>query len=361
MNPQLTTDSAQSQILPFITSDLPGIGGEIKVEPEHFVVEEIPLYEPAGHGEHVYVRLTRSGWTTRALQLKLVQLFGLREVDVGCAGLKDKHARVTQTFSLLLPNTDETTVVRRIQENLPVEVLWARRHRNKLRVGHLLGNRFQIIVLHPQPEALERAQAVAQALRARGLPNFYGVQRFGMKGDNVEQGREVLLGRGPRERWLRRFLLRAYQSALFNAWLTERIRRGWFQRLLPGDIAKKTDTGGLFEVADAGVESPRFQRGEITYTGPIYGSRMLWASGEPGELERWILEREEVTMEMLRRARLKGSRRPARLLLSDLSIEPQPEGLLFTFTLPKGAYATNVLREFTKKDVAWQEENTEES
>ena len=337
--------------LPFISADLPGIGGEIKAEPAHFVVEELPLYEPAGEGQHVYVRLTREGWTTRALQEWLVDLFGLREVDVGCAGLKDKHARATQTFSLLLRDVDEATVARHIEESLPVEVVWVRRHRNKLRRGHLLGNRFHIVVLDPEAEALTRAGAVAQALQAHGLPNFYGVQRFGISGENAKRGREALLGRGPRKRWLRRFLLSAYQAALFNTWLTERMRRGWFERLLTGDIAKKTDTGGLFEVENAAVELPRFERGEITTTGPIYGARMRWASGEPGELEREVLEAAGVTTEMLRRARLDGSRRRARLLLNDLRIDPHPNGLLFTFALPKGAYATTVLREFMKTEV----------
>jgi tRNA pseudouridine13 synthase len=337
--------------LPFITADLPGIGGEIKAEPAHFVVEEIPLYEPVGEGEHVYVWLTREGWTTRALQERLIDLFGLREVDAGYAGLKDKHARVTQTFSLLLRDLDEATVAHRIEEALPVEVVWARRHRNKLRRGHLVGNRFRIVVLHPEPEAMARAEAIAQALQMHGLPNFYGVQRFGINGDNAQQGREVLLGRWSRKRWLRRFLLSAYQAFLFNAWLTERMRRGWFEQLLTGDIAKKTDTGGLFEVEEAEIEFSRFQRGEITYTGPIYGARMRWAGGKPGELEREVLELAEVTTEMLRRARLDGSRRPARLLLSDLCIEPHPDGLLFMFTLPKGAYATTLLREFMKAEV----------
>lgn len=323
------------------------------------MVEEIPLYEPVGEGEHVYVRLTRDGWTTRALQERLVDLFGLREVDVGCAGLKDKHARVTQTFSLLLRDADEATVASHIEESLPVEVVWTRRHRNKLRRGHLLGNRFRIVVLDPEPEAVGRAMAIAQVVQAHGLPNFYGVQRFGINGDNARQGREVLLGRKARKRWLRRFLLSAYQAALFNAWLSERIRRGWFERLLTGDIAKKTDTGGLFEVEDAGVEFPRFQRGEITYTGPIYGARMWWACGEPGELERKVLQAAGVTTEMLRQARLNGSRRPARMFLSDLRIYPHPNGLRFTFSLPKGAYATTVLREFTKTEVTGLSEERE--
>ncbi len=356
MSTQVIEERMETRSLPFITHDLPGIGGEIKVEPAHFIVEEVPLYEPTGEGEHIYVRLTREGWTTRALQQRLARLFDLREVDVGCAGLKDKHARVTQTFSLLIRDMDEETVAQRIEDALPVEVVWARRHRNKLRAGHLLGNRFRIVVLHPEPDAMARATAITQALQARGLPNYYGAQRFGINGDNARRGRAVLFGQGPRERWLRRFLLSAYQAALFNTWLAERMQRGWFDRLLAGDIAKKVDTGGLFEVADVAAEQPRFQRKEITYTGPIYGARMRWASGEPGELERWVLESAGVTTEMLRRARLDGSRRAARLFIDDLHVEPHPEGLLFTFTLPKGAYATTVLREYMKTEAALPEE-----
>ena len=334
--------------VPFITADLPGIGGEIKTIPAHFVVEEIPLYEPVGEGGHVYERLTREGWTTRALQTELAKLFDLRQVDVGCAGLKDKQARVTQTFSLLLRNVDEAEVAGRIEGALPVEVAWVQRHRNKLRVGHLLGNRFRIVLLPRAPDAMARAQVITQALQVRGVPNYYGAQRFGIDGDNALRGREVLMGRGPRERWLRRLLLSAYQSALFNAWLAERVRRGWFDRLLAGDVAKKTETGGLFDVADVTAERPRFQRGEITYTGPIYGSRMRWPGGEPGELERGILEAARVTTDMLRRAQLKGSRRTARLFPRELGVERQSDGLLFTLALPKGAYATTVLREFIK-------------
>jgi tRNA pseudouridine13 synthase len=335
--------------LPYLTADLPGVGGEIKVEPSHFVVEEIPLYEPSGQGQHVYVRLTREGWTTRALENELARIFDLRDVDVGCAGRKDKHARAIQTFSLNLPNADEATVARRIQDHLPVDLEWVRRHRNKIKAGHLLGNRFHIVVLGPKPDALPQAEAIVQALRQGGLPNFYGPQRFGGEGDNAERGREILMtGHGPRQRWLRRLLLRAYQSALFNTWLVWRIRRGWFQRLLAGDVAKKLDTGGLFEVVDVSAEQPRFERDQITYTGPIYGSRMWWASGQPGDLEREVLEQADVNEELLDRAHLNGSRRRARLLLDDLEVKPHLNGLLFTFSLPKGSYATIVLREVTK-------------
>ncbi|MBN1485655.1 MAG: tRNA pseudouridine(13) synthase TruD [Chloroflexia bacterium] len=346
----------QNPIGPRITDDLPGIGGEIKVEPAHFVVEEIPLYEPCGEGQHVYVRLQREGWTTRALLGRLQQLFELEEVDVSCAGLKDKQALATQTFSLLLRELDEESIARRIQEHLPVDVLWVRRHRNKLRQGHLLGNRFRITVLDTQEQALPLAQRIERALQERGLPNYYGPQRFGLGGDNALQGLQVLQGKGPKVRWKRRFMLYALQAALFNLWLAERIRRNWFGQLLKGDIAKKTDTGGLFEVEDLEAEVPRFRRGEITYTGPIYGHKMRWPEGEPGAIERAILEASEIQPAQLKRARLDGSRRPGRLLLDDLQIERAADGLRFSFSLPKGSYATTVLREFMKVESDLPEE-----
>lgn len=333
-----------------ITADLPGIGGRLKAEPSHFRVEELPLYEPSGAGDHVYVRFRRQGWATPPLLNKLARLFGLRDVDIGCAGLKDKAAHATQTVSLMLPKADLQDVSRRIAEALPVTVEAVNRHVNKLKRGHLRGNRFRIVVADPAPGAPERAAAVARALAQRGCPNFYGHQRFGMRGDNAERGLEALRGGGPRGRWERRFVLSALQSALFNRWLEERISRGWFARLLAGDVAKKSDTGGLFTATDAAVEQPRFDRGEIGFTGPIYGHEMMWAQGEPGDLERTILSSAAVTDEELRRARLPGSRRPSRLSMTDLSIEPVPEGLAFRFSLPKGAYATTVMREFIKQE-----------
>jgi len=342
--------------LPLITAELPGIGGVIKAEPEHFVVEEIPLYEPEGEGEHVYVRLRREGWTTRSVQEELAGLFGLDTRSVGCAGLKDKCAIATQTFSLHLFGASEDEVASRIQEVLPFQVIGVRRHRNKLRTGHLLGNRFVIQVLSPEPGAAERVPGIVETLRERGLPNFYGSQRFGRGGSNIEEGRRLLLGEIRRKPWLSRFLLSAYQSYLFNLWLAARIRAGWFGQVLPGDIARKEDTGGIFEVEDAPAEQLRFQSREISYTGPIYGKKLRCATGEPGQLEARILDEAGVTTEMLRRARLDGTRRLACIFLSDLCVEPQPEGLTFSFSLPKGGYATILLREFMKAEPQLGEE-----
>lgn len=334
--------------LPYITEALPGTGGTLKSMAADFVVEELPLYDLAGEGEHIYLRVMREGWTTRRLQTRLAQLFGLPEWSVGFAGLKDRHARATQYFSLHLPNAAEETVGRRVKQELGVTVESVRRHRNKLRTGHLRGNRFRILLRQPRENALDRARSIAGILQQRGLPNYYGSQRFGAKGDNALLGLGVLHGRRPRQRRQRRFLLSALQSALFNAWLARRIARGWFETIQAGDVACRLASGGLFVVEDVERESARLAQREIAVTGPIFGKDMLAARHEPGEMEQALLEAAGITEQMLTRTRLQGTRRVARLFIDDLRIEEVPEGLWFTFTLPPGAYATTVLREFMK-------------
>ncbi len=348
--------------LPYISESLPGIGGRLRARPEHFVVEEVPLYMPCGEGEHTFLWVTKRGVTSTYVRDTLARLFHVASHDVGMAGLKDRHAVTTQAFSV--PGVPPEEAVRRVQEALPeVEVHWARRHRNKLKPGHLLGNRFRIVVVDTVPDAWERAQAIAAHLKRTGVPNYYGPQRFGRDGTNPERGRAALKGRGPRDRWLRRFLISAYQAFLFNQYLARRVQEGLFTVLLEGDIAKKADTGGLFVVRDVAAEQPRYERGEIHFTGPMYGYKMWMAEGEAGRRERSILEQEGLTLESFRRAKVKGTRRLGRLWLADLSIERDAEGhLVFSFFLPKGAFATVVMREFMKTaslDVVTEEESEE--
>jgi tRNA pseudouridine13 synthase len=337
--------------LPYITAELPGCGGQLKETPSHFVVEEIPLYEPCGQGGHLYVLLTREGWNTRDVAEALAGLYSMPVREVGYAGMKDRHARCTQAFSLpqLAPADAE-----RIAQELPFQVHWARQHTNKLKTGHLLGNRFRIRVSQlstPVDEALARAQAIARAIAQRGIPNFYGAQRFGLEGRNVEKGRQALLNPQPRgDRWLRKLMISAYQAYLFNAYLVRRIDLGLFQQLLPGDIAKKSDTGGMFEVQDAQAEQPRYARGEIHFTGPMYGAKMWAAGGQAGQLEAAVLDEAGLTQDHFRQAAVAGTRRPARIWLPTIEIASGDDTLSLAFALPKGSFATVVLREFTKTD-----------
>ncbi len=336
--------------LPYVSAHLPGIQGRLRARPEHFIVEEVPLYAPSGEGEHTFLWITKREMTSTYVRDRLAQIFGVSRDDVGMAGLKDRHAITTQAFSV--PRIPPEEAVERLRREFPeIHVHWARRHRNKLKPGHLLGNRFRITVVDTAPDDLARARAIADHLRRVGVPNYYGEQRFGRAGDNPERGREVLRGKGPRDRWLRRFLVSAYQGYLFNRYLARRVREGKFTRLLEGDIAKKADTGGLFVVRDVVAEQPRYERGEIHFTGPMYGYKMWQAEGEAAALEQAILAEENLTLDDFRKAKVKGTRRLGRLWLSDLQIEEGEEGhLVFTFFLPKGAFATVVMREFLRTD-----------
>jgi len=255
---------------------------------------------------------------------------------------------VIQWFSLPLASGEAQEVAERVAQATGLVVLEASRHTNKLRRGHLLGNRFRVVVSGVGPDALELARATARELAEAGLPNFFGPQRFGRQGDNAVRGKEVVLGRKVGSKWLRQLLISAYQSLLFNRWLARRMEEGLFTRLIEGDIAKKLATGGLFTVAEPEAEAGRMARWEITYTGPIFGHRMLPAQGLARERELKILAEEGVTSQQLKAARAMGSRRPARLPLPELEIEPHPEGIELVFALPKGSYATTLLREFIK-------------
>lgn len=335
--------------IPLVTADLPGTGGRIKLSPAHFVVEEIPLYEPCGAGEHLYLRVRREGRTTREVQRALADALGVAERDVGCAGQKDKVSRATQTFSLPLRQGDPDELAARAAAATGLEILAASRHGNKLGRGHLAGNRFEILVARTGAGAAARAEKIAAVLLERGLPNAYGDQRLGPGGRGARRGERRITDAEPQpSSWIARMELSAWQSALFNAWLEARIGLHGIDAVLAGDLARKTGTGGLFEVRDEAVDLERCRRGEISPTGPVYGAKMRWATGRPGELEHGILDSAGVDLSALARARLPGSRRVARIFLHEFACAEEPEGLRLRFRLEKGAYATVVLREITK-------------
>lgn len=343
--------------LPYISANLPGIGGQLRSTPDHFVVEEVPIYDPIGEGQHLYINLTKQEATTRDVQKKLAAIFKLPTGDVGFAGMKDKYARTTQTFSINIAHVDSVLVeeaAAHIEAALPVTVHWAKLHRNKLKVGHLLGNRFSIRVVEPSlpiDEAVERAHTIVEMIRQRGLPNYYGPQRLGRQGSNVLRGFELISGQlKMKDRWLRDLLRASVQSYLCNRYLAERVERNIYDQVILGDVAKKYDTGGLFEVEDVVAEQPRYERKEISFTAPIYGPKMWITTGDAGALEESVLAESGLTLEDMHKAHLTGTRRLGRLIIDDLQVEAHENGIDVRFFLPKGAFATTVLREIMKVD-----------
>lgn len=343
--------------LPLVTEDLPGIGGVVRTLPEEFRVTEIPAYLPDGTGSHRYLLVEKSGYTTRELVQALMR-GGVEERAIGVAGLKDKAAVTVQWLSL--PKRFPEAVGELAA--LPgVRILDESFHRNKLGIGHLLGNRFQIRVRDVSAGALDDARAVLAALAERGSPNWFGPQRFGRFGTNAYDGLRVIRQeRVPGGHRLQRFFLSALQSLLFNAMLARRIQLGWYQQVVEGDWARKHDTGGTFLVEDGPLESPRALLREISATLPLFGRKVKPSGQLAGQVESEVLAAYGLSWPQFGARR--GDRRLTRVLLDELSVTStapaeeqgkgeQSEGVTLSFSLPKGSYATAVLREVMKVEV----------
>lgn len=360
---------------PLLTADLPGIAGRLKAVPDDFVVEEVPAYQPSGSGEHLFLWIEKTNVPADQLGRHLANALGISPRELGTAGLKDTHA-VTRQF-VSVPRAVES----RLSEiDAPgIRLLSATPHGNKLRTGHLRGNRFRVLVreaegwaLLPDPKqnpdgqecpSYTAALAIAEQLRRTGVPNYFGSQRFGNKNSTLKLGLKLLTeardgGDGPREaarpnrRFLHRLALSAAQSWLFNNVLAERLRDGLLHQVLLGDIMQKCASGGIFDVRDVAVEQPRFEARETVITGPMFGPKMRPALHEPGQREQRVLAASGVTLDGFRRFGhlAEGTRRPLLIWPEDLNVSTVDDGLLFEFTLPAGAYATVVLREFMKNE-----------
>ncbi|PTA69850.1 tRNA pseudouridine(13) synthase TruD [Deinococcus arcticus] len=322
-----------------------GTGGTLRQHPEDFRVEELPAYPLSGEGDHLFIQVEKRGHTTAHVLRELGTQLGVRDRDVGVAGLKDRHAVTTQWLSL--PARYEDRLGQFALEG--VQVVQVTRHTNKLGLGHLRGNRF-VVRVRGAPGQAEPAARLLEQLRLRGVPNYFGPQRFGLGGLNAEEGLRVVRGesrvRDPR---VRRFLTTALQSVVFNAFVSLRLERGVFDALLRGDMAKKHDTGGVFQVEDAAAESARAARGEVSATGTLFGKKVRSLGGDAGELEQAALGALGLSPEMF--LSRKGDRRLTRVFLDEASVQPEEDGYTLAFVLPRGSFATSVLREIMKTQV----------
>ncbi len=328
--------------------DLERLGGRIGPEPEDFVVDEVPLYAFTGSGQHCLVRLWKRGMATPEALRIVARAAGVAERQIGYAGLKDKHAVTSQWLSLLECEARPPTSWQLPEQLRVFEVT---RHDNKLRTGHLYGNRFRIRVIGVDAAALPRVEPLAEQLRERGFPNYFGAQRFGRRGDNLQAALRWLRG-GAKGR-LSRFLLKLYpsvvQAEVFNRYLFERSRLG-FDRLLDGECVRLEGSTRHFIVEAAAREQPRLNSRDVHLTGPIIGPKAPATTGEARELEQRVMQSLELDDEVLRTLGrfAPGSRRDLIVYPQELTVERAAEGAVtLQFTLPAGAYATQLIREFT--------------
>ncbi|MDB5098917.1 MAG: truD [Cyanobacteria bacterium RYN_339] len=341
--PYLEVDFAH---YPVLTADLPAVPGRVKEHDEDFVVDEVPTAPPAGEGDHLHVLLKKRGWTTKVVVDRLREGLGIAEDDMGWAGLKDRHAITTQWISI-----PRAAVAGLAGVALPegVELLDRAYHPTKLQEGHLAGNRFRILLRGATDAA--GAERILTRLAEQGVPNYYGPQRFGRDGKNPAFGWKLIAkGRGRSKNWRDKFQINALQSLFFNDWLALRLERGLYATMLAGDVAHKFASGGKFLVgADELAEAQeRAAKLEICATGPLFGRKYHEAMDAARVLEDEVLAARGLGREHF--VGSPGSRRPSKWPLGDWSVEATPDGLWLSFYLPRGAYATAVLRELTRSD-----------
>jgi tRNA pseudouridine13 synthase len=396
--------------IPYLTAEFPGVSGVIKQRPEDFFVQEIPLYEPSGEGEHVYCEVQKTGITTFEAIHRLADALKVSSHDIGYGGMKDAHAITRQIFSI--QGTTPEKVMGAFLTGMTVQ--WAARHGNKLRLGHLAGNRFAIKIREVNPTDVVKLKPVLELIEKRGLPNFFGEQRFGRRQTNDQLGAalirsdneavlRLLLGgadsnqrtaearaafdrrdnaaamqlwprTGGMERRVLARLMKTHRPAAAVHAIDEKVRRLWISalqsrifndvlarridsidRLIDGDVAYKHENGACFPVPVAEVEQARCTAFEISPTGPLVGYRMTWPYGQPREMEQAALAAVELKPEDFRQSgklRIKGARRPLRVKPKDVElaggVDEFGPHITVAFTLPSGAFATVLLREIMK-------------
>lgn len=329
--------------LPAASARLPGTGGVLRTRVEDFEVEEIPSYLPSGAGAHAYAFVEKRGLTTRDVVDAIVAA-GVPRGSVGFAGQKDKYAVARQWISV---PAEHEAALNSLDDVEGVRVLETSKHRNKLGLGHLRGNRFSVRVREAREDWETIAEAAMEYLRQVGVPNYFGPQRFGSFNTNIADGLRLIRGERMRvDRRMRRFYQSALQSHLFNQLLKIRMERGLYDAVLTGERAQRHDSGGMFVVDDGERESERARRIEISAALPLFGRKARISDGDAGLLEERVLSEFGLKYEQFRG--IPGARRISRIRLDDAVIKAVDGGYVVTFTLPKGAYATSVTRELMK-------------
>ena len=302
-----------------------GASATLKLLNQDFIVTELPLQLPSGEGEHIWLDVEKNGANTAFVAQQLAEAAGVQERDVGYAGLKDRYAVTRQWFSIYLPKGETPDLTQLAHPEF--KVLSQTRHVKKLRPGDLQGNRFRIVLrdVTGDPDAMKAIEANLRAIASQGVPNYFGAQRFGFEGGNVEQGRAMLAReirvRNPKKKGI---YLSAVRSFVFNEVLALRIQQGLWGKTLPGDVM---DEAGL-------------------PTGPLWGRGRVSTTGEAQALENGVAERHATLCDGMEHAGLDQERRALVARPMDLSWEwPQAHQLVLTFALPAGNYATSVLNE----------------
>lgn len=385
--------------------DASSIAGTIKNRPSDFVVDEIPLYESCGDGEHLYIGVQKTNVSHEELIRSIAREYGVKRGAIGYAGRKDLHAVTSQVLSVHHPSL--TPVIPHHIGH--IEIKWCSRHSNKLRLGHLLGNRFTIRIRDVDHVHVPLIQQRLQQLSKLGLPNAFGPQRFGILRNNHKLGLALVMedwdqlieqllmgedvhhkyakegdyqrafdawsfgqpsernvlellakGKSPRQACMRisksmqKLWVNALQSKLFNAGLAIRIKKGTWDKLLLGDLAWNHKGGGrTFLVSEDDIDSEDLQLRvasiDVSPSGPMWSAKMRRPTGDVLQHELEVLESFELDELFINKMRLhvEGTRRPLRVPVMNTAItdgiDDHGQFVEVRFELPAGSYATVVI------------------
>lgn len=311
---------------------------------EDFVVTEQLEIEFSDDGEHDWLCVGKTGANTHWVSEQLAKHAGIKSRDVGYAGLKDRHAVTQQWFSVRRPSMEGTDWQSfKVQG---VSIVEQRLHRRKLRRGAHRGNAFRIALRGDDiPSHDEKIDERLSQIKLRGVPNYFGEQRFGRDGSNVDLGRSLFSG-GRLTRNKRSIALSAVRSFLFNEILDFRVRDGSWEQILPGELANLDGSGSVFVVDEVSSELvARCARFDIHPTATLWGRMAPCAGGRAANMQNDVAAAYADLCDGLIAARVDASSRALRVRVQDLHWEFEDDALWLEFVLPKGAYATTVLRE----------------
>jgi len=320
----------------------PQATGQLRTEMSDFKVFEKLPFEPCGEGEHLFVHIRKTGANTLVVARELAKYFKVKEGLVSYAGLKDRFAVTEQWFGIHLPGKAVYDLSDLAIDG--VKVLSLKRHNKKLRIGALSGNRFELVLRNVSntDEVLRRWVAVSQF----GVPNYFGEQRFGINGGNLERAMELFQGKKVKDKKKRGMYLSAARSEIFNQIISQRIANNQFETLRTGDVFMLAGTQSVFlaDVIDDKI-TQRFQEKDIDLTASLWGAGELMSQGEPQVLEQQIADSHAEFCQGLAKFGLKQERRRIRLSLTQGQIKSEGNTVTLSFFLPSGCYATTILRE----------------
>ena len=325
----------------------PTATAQIKAQPDHFQVRESLGFEFEGQGEHLMVRVRKTGENTTFVANELAKACGVASKDVSWAGLKDRHAVTEQWLSVRLPKGEVPDFSAFLAKYPSIEILDTQWHNKKLRPGDLVGNDF--VVTLSEVSDIQSVENRLENIAKFGVPNYFGSQRFGHDGKNLDEarrwGRENVRTRNANKRSM---YLSAARSWIFNTILSERIEKQYFNQFIVGDIAQKEST--LSDITELNIEqfNQLLAKGDTDITAALSGDNALPTKQQALELEQKYLDAEPDLIALIRGNRMRHDRRAIALRPNNLQWSIEKDTVTLSFSLGAGCFATSIVRELAE-------------